>query len=184
MMQLLRYNMRLTNAVKNTLMMAHLSSLNGQSAHTDVRASHMSDILQYGFAAVSLLLLAPLFLIISLLIKLTSRGPVLDRGLCVSKDGHIFTIYKFSTLYAGADEKIGACLLSDREASYTHVGKLLKCTKLDRLPQLVNVLKGEMHLVGPRPVRPIFLEKLSGGNTSAAWEWTRACRRGSDSPGG
>jgi lipopolysaccharide/colanic/teichoic acid biosynthesis glycosyltransferase len=168
MTQLLRYNMHMTNAVKNTLMMEHLSIVNGRSAYTEVRASHMFDVLQYGFAAVSLLLLAPLFLIISLLIKLTSRGPVFYRGLCVGKDGHIFTIYKFSTLGAGADEKIGACLLSEREASDTHVGKLLKCTKLDRLPQLVNVLKGEMTLVGPRPVRPIFLEKLSGGNNSAA----------------
>ena len=151
----------MTKAFNNTLMIAQLSSLNGQSAHTDVRASQGSNILQYGFAAVSLVLLAPLFLIISLLIKLTSQGPVLYRGLRVGKDGHIFTLYKFCTLHAGADEKTGACLLSDRDASYTRVGKLLKCTKLDRLPQLVNVVKGEMNLVGPQAVRPIFLEKLS-----------------------
>jgi lipopolysaccharide/colanic/teichoic acid biosynthesis glycosyltransferase len=161
MMQLLRYNIHMTKAFNNTLMIAQLSSLSGQSAHTDVRASHVSDILQYGFAAMSLLLLAPLFLIISLLIKLTSRGPVLYRGLRVGKDGHIFTIYKFCTLHAGADEKVGAYLLSDRDASYTRVGKVLKRTKLDRLPQLVNVLKGEMNLVGPQPIRPVFLEKLS-----------------------
>jgi lipopolysaccharide/colanic/teichoic acid biosynthesis glycosyltransferase len=151
----------MTKAFNNTLMIAQFSSLSGQSAHTDVRASHGSDILQYGFAAVSLLLLAPLFLIISLLIKLTSRGPVLYRGLRIGKNGQIFTIYKFCTLYADANGQIGASRLSDRNASYTCVGKLLKCTKLDRLPQLVNVLKGEMNLVGPQPVRPIFLEKLS-----------------------
>lgn len=148
--------MHMTNAVKNTLMIAQLSSLSGQSAHTHMRASHVSDLMQSGFAAVSLLL-APLFLIISLLIKLTSRGPVLYRGLRVGRDGHIFTIYKFCTLHAGADEQITAC---HRDAPYTGIGKLLKCTKLDQLPQLVNVLKGEMNLVGPRPVRPIFLEKL------------------------
>ena len=68
----------------------------------------------------------------------------------------------FATLHAGAEEKIGAGLLTDRDAYYTCIGKLLKCTKLDQLPQLVNVLKGEMNLVGPRPVRPIFLEKLCG----------------------
>jgi lipopolysaccharide/colanic/teichoic acid biosynthesis glycosyltransferase len=152
----------MTKAFDNTLMIAQLPSPSGESAHGDVRASHVSDILQYGFAAVSLLLLAPLFLIISLLIRLTSRGPVLDRGLRIGKDGHIVTIYKFSTLHAGAHGEVGVSRLSDRNASHTCVGKLLKCTKLDRLPQLVNVLKGEMNLVGPQPVRPIFLEKLSG----------------------
>ena len=150
----------MTKAFDNTLTIAQLPSPSGQSAHAGVRASHVSDILQYSFAAVSLLLLAPLFLIISLLIRLTSRGPVLDRGLRIGKDGHIVTIYKFSTLHAGAHGEVGVSRLSDRNASHTCVGKLLKCTKLDRLPQLVNVLKGEMNLVGPRPVRPIFLERL------------------------
>jgi lipopolysaccharide/colanic/teichoic acid biosynthesis glycosyltransferase len=154
--------MHMTNAVKNTLLMAQFSSLGGQSAHPYVRASHVSDIMQYGFAAVSLVLLAPLFLIIGLLIKLTSQGPILYRGLRVGKDGRIFTIYEFRTLHAGAEEKIGARLLTDRDAYYTCIGKFLKRTKLDQLPQLVNVLKGEMNIVGPQPVRPIFLEKLCG----------------------
>jgi lipopolysaccharide/colanic/teichoic acid biosynthesis glycosyltransferase len=161
MTQLLRYNMHMTNAAKNTRLMAQFSSL-GRPAHTSVRASHVSDIMQYGFTAVSLVLLAPLFLIIGLLIKLTSQGPILYRGLRVGKDGRIFTIYEFCTLDAGAEEKIGARLLTDRDAYYTCIGKFLKRTKLDQLPQLVNVLKGEMNLVGPRPVRPIFLEKLCG----------------------
>jgi lipopolysaccharide/colanic/teichoic acid biosynthesis glycosyltransferase len=120
------------------------------------------DIMQCGFAAVSLLLLAPLFLIIGLLIKLTSQRPILYRGLRVGEDGRIFTIYEFSTLRADADEKSDAGLLTDRDASYTCIGNLLKCTRLDQLPQLVNVLKGEMNIVGPRPVRPLFLENLCG----------------------
>jgi lipopolysaccharide/colanic/teichoic acid biosynthesis glycosyltransferase len=162
MMQLLRYNMQMSNAIENTLLMAQLSSLSGESAHTHVRASHVSDIMQYGFAAVSLLLLAPLFLIIGLLIRLTSQGPVLYRGLRVGKNGRTFTIYEFSILCTDAEAKIGAGLLINRDASYTCIGKWLQCTKLDRLPQLVNVLKGEMNLLGPQPVRPIFLEKLCG----------------------
>ena len=152
--------MHMTNAVKNTLLMAQLSSLGRHSASTFVRASHVSDIMQYGCAAVSLLLLAPLFLIISLMIKLTSRGPILYRGLRVGKDGRIFTMYEFCTLGADAEEKIGAQLLTDHDANYTWIGRLLKRTKLDQLPQLVNVLKGEMNFVGPRPVRPLFLEQL------------------------
>ncbi len=59
-------------------------------------------------------------------------------------------------------EKIGASLLTDRDANYTRIGRLLKRTKLDQLPQLVNVLKGEMNFVGPRPVRPLFLQQLDG----------------------
>jgi lipopolysaccharide/colanic/teichoic acid biosynthesis glycosyltransferase len=154
--------MYMTNAVKNTLLMAQLSSLGRQVAHTYVRTNHISDIIQYGFAVVSLMLLAPLFLIIGLLIKLTSQGPILYRGLRVGKDGRIFTIYEFCTLDAAAEEKIGARLLTDRDTYYACIGKFLKRTKLDQLPQLVNVLKGEINIVGPRPVRPIFLEKLCG----------------------
>ena len=154
--------MHMTNAVNNTLLMAQLSSLGGYSAPTSVRASHVSDIMQYGCAAVSLLLLAPLFLIIGLMIKLTSRGPILYRGLRVGKDGRIFTMYEFCTLRANAEEKIGAQLLTDHDANYTWIGRLLKRTKLDQLPQLVNVLKGEMNFVGPRPVRPLFLQQLGG----------------------
>jgi lipopolysaccharide/colanic/teichoic acid biosynthesis glycosyltransferase len=116
--------------------------------------------MQYSFAAFCLVLMAPLFLVIGLLIKLTSPGPLLYRGLRVGKEGRIFTIYKFRTLQVDAEERIGACLLTDRDAYYTRLGKFLKRTKLDELPQLLNVLKGEMNLVGPRPIRPIFLETL------------------------
>src|SRR5262245_34504174 len=103
MTQLLRYNMHTTNAVKNTFLTAQLSSLGGQSSHTYVNASHVSDLTQSGVAALSLLLLAPLFLIVGLLIKLTSRGPIFYRGLRVGKDGGVFTIYEFSTLCADAE---------------------------------------------------------------------------------
>jgi lipopolysaccharide/colanic/teichoic acid biosynthesis glycosyltransferase len=154
--------MRVTNDVKNASLAARLSSLGGHSAHTLVQADRVSDIMQYGFAAIGLVLMAPLFLVISLLIKFTSQGPVLYRGLRVGKDGRIFTIYKFRTLQVGAEEKIGARLLTDRDTFFTPVGKFLKCTKFDELPQLVNVLQGEMNLVGPRPIRPIFVEKLCG----------------------
>ena len=123
--------MYMTNAVNNTLLMARLSSLGGQSASTYVRASHVPDIMQRGFAAVSLLLLAPLFLIISLLIKLTSQGPILCRGLRIGKCGRVFTIYEFCTLRAGAEEKSGARLLTGRDAYYTRIGKFLTRTKLD-----------------------------------------------------
>jgi lipopolysaccharide/colanic/teichoic acid biosynthesis glycosyltransferase len=120
----------------------------------------VSDILQYGFAAIGLILMAPLFVAIALLIRLTSSGPIFYRGLRVGKDGRLFIIYKFRTLQVGAEEKIGARLLNERDTYYTCLGKFLKRTKIDELPQFVNVLKGEMNVVGPRPIRPIFLAKL------------------------
>jgi lipopolysaccharide/colanic/teichoic acid biosynthesis glycosyltransferase len=152
--------MHVMNEVKNTLLAARLSDLGGYSAHAFARANRISDIMQYAFAAIGLILMVPLFMVLGLLIKLTSQGPVLYRGLRIGKDGRIFTIYKFRTLRVGSEEKIGARLLTDHDAYYTCIGKFLKRSKFDELPQLLNVLKGEMNLVGPRPVRPIFLEKL------------------------
>jgi lipopolysaccharide/colanic/teichoic acid biosynthesis glycosyltransferase len=152
--------MDVLNEVRNTLRAARLSSLGGGSAPALGRPNRASHLVQYGFAAVGLVLMVPLFVVIGVLIKITSHGPILYRGLRVGKDGRIFTIYKFRTLQIGAEEKIGARLLTERDAYYTCIGKFLKRTKFDELPQLINVLKGEMNLVGPRPIRPIFLEKL------------------------
>jgi lipopolysaccharide/colanic/teichoic acid biosynthesis glycosyltransferase len=151
--------MYMTKAVKNTLLTAQLSSPGGSSTSTSVPASYARDIMQYGCAAVSLLLLAPLFMIIGLMIKLSTRGPIIERGLRVGKDGRIFTIYTFATRYPDAEASTRVRLLTDGDAPGTRVGTLLRQAKLDRLPQLVNVLKGDMNFVGPRPIHPLFLEK-------------------------
>jgi lipopolysaccharide/colanic/teichoic acid biosynthesis glycosyltransferase len=129
--------------VKNTLRAAWLSSLDGNSATALVRLNRVSDIMQYGLAALGLVLMVPLFVVVGLLVKVTSQGPMLYRGLWVGKDGRVFTTYKFRTLQIGAEEKIGARLLTDHDAYYTCIGKFLKRTNLDELPQLINVLKGE-----------------------------------------
>jgi lipopolysaccharide/colanic/teichoic acid biosynthesis glycosyltransferase len=83
---LLRHNMPVTTDVKNTPLAARLSSLSGPSSYACVRVSCVSDIMQYGFAAMSLVLLAPLFLIIGQLIRFTSQGPIFYRGLRLGKD--------------------------------------------------------------------------------------------------
>jgi len=108
-------------------------------------------------------MVSPLLVLIALLIKATDRGPVFYRGERVGLGGRIFRIYKFRTLAEGAEAKIGARLLrpEDRRLYYTPIGRLLKRSKLDELPQLLNVLRSEMRLVGPRPLRPIFLEQLT-----------------------
>ncbi len=115
-----------------------------------------------------LILLFPLFVVIALLIKLTSRGPVFfvqdRRGLY----GRIFKMYKFRTMYDGADnlrkklknlnEMSGPVFKISNDPRVTRIGKILRRTSLDELPQLINVLKGEMSLVGPRP---LLIEEVS-----------------------
>lgn len=97
-------------------------------------------------ATILLVVFSPLFLLIALLIKIDSRGPVFFRQDRVGKDGKIFKIFKFRSMVSGNDMRD----LSSRD-KYTHVGKVIRRLSLDELPQLFNVIKGEMSLVGPRP---------------------------------
>ena len=99
-------------------------------------------------------------LLVALGVKLGSRGPVFYRGQRVGKDERVFDIFKFRTLQVDAEKQIGARLLTEGDSVYTPIGKFLKKWKLDELPQLFNVIKGDMSLVGPRPVRPIFLDQF------------------------
>jgi lipopolysaccharide/colanic/teichoic acid biosynthesis glycosyltransferase len=119
-------------------------------------------LIQAGVSAVGLVLLSPLLLLIALAIKLTDGGPVFYSGARVGGGKRTFKIYKFRTLAEGAEKRIGGRLLSeeDRDLYCTRVGRFLRRMKLDELPQLLNVIRGEMRLVGPRPLRPIFLEQF------------------------
>jgi lipopolysaccharide/colanic/teichoic acid biosynthesis glycosyltransferase len=126
--------------------------------HLSVDQDRISRVVQVVLSAVGLVVLSPLLLLIALAIRVTSRGPIFYRGQRVGKNERIFTIYKFRTLTVDAEKKIGQRLLTEHDPVYTPIGKLLKKTKLDEIPQLLNVLRGDMSLVGPRPVRPIFLE--------------------------
>src|SRR5499426_1834239 len=107
-----------------------------------------------------LLLLLPVSLAIAVATKLTSRGPVLYKGTRIGRNMEPFHIFKFRTLLVDAEQKIGARLLTPGDPLYTPVGRFLKRTKLDEIPQLWNVVRGDMNLVGPRPVRPVFLEEF------------------------
>jgi len=119
-----------------------------------------SRVFQILLCLVGLALLSPVMALVAISVKLTSRGPVFYRGPRVGKDERIFHIYKFRTLEVDAEKKIGARLLTEGDSMYTPLGKFLKKWKLDELPQLFNVIKGDMSLVGPRPVRPIFLDRF------------------------
>ena len=120
----------------------------------------LTDIIQATLAGIALVLLSPLFACIFLVVKFTSPGPLLYRGARIGKDGKIFYINKFRTLQVDAEKRIGARLLNEKDKDlYTPIGRFLKKSKLDELPQLWNVLKGDMCFVGPRPIRPIFLRQ-------------------------
>jgi len=105
------------------------------------------DIMASGLG---LLVLSPLLIVVAILIKLTSRGPVLFRHERVGRSFRPFLMYKFRTMVPDAP-RLGGPLTSGDDPRITRVGRLLRKTKLDELPQLFNVLRGDMSLVGPRP---------------------------------
>lgn len=102
------------------------------------------------FSSLGLIILSPLFLILVVWIKIDSKGPVFYRQLRVGKDGKDFYLYKFRTMLVDAD-KNGLITVGDRDPRVTRAGYFFRKYKLDELPQLINVLLGNMSLVGPRP---------------------------------
>lgn len=108
-------------------------------------------------ALLGLLISSPLFLVTAILIKYDSRGPVFFRGARVGRDGILFFILKFRTMTADAAQQ-GAGITTRNDPRITRVGRALRKSKLDELPQLWNVLRGEMSLVGPRPEDPRYVE--------------------------
>lgn len=108
-------------------------------------------------SVLALVVLSPLLLLVGLLVRLTSRGPVLYRAQRVGRDGVPFVLLKFRTMVSDADRH-GPAITTAGDSRVTPVGRLLRRAKLDELPQLVNVLRGEMSLVGPRPEAPRYVE--------------------------
>ena len=106
-----------------------------------------------------LVLSLPLTILAVVLIKLTSKGPVIYRQQRVGKDGKIFTLYKLRTMIKDAEKQLGPVLASEHDPRVIKVGRFLRSTRLDELPQLVNVILGQMSLVGPRPERPYFVKR-------------------------
>lgn len=108
-----------------------------------------------------LLVVLPLFPWIALAIKMSSRGPVFYRQKRVGRNGKIFECYKFRTMHMNAEATSGPTWADDDDPRVTRVGRFLRRSRLDEVPQLWNVLRGDMSFVGPRPERPAFVEWLS-----------------------
>lgn len=137
-------------------------------ARESPRRDRVDGVLRTLDVALSLLFLVlaglPMALI-SLAILATSGRPVLYRGTRVGRGGQFYTMLKFRTLRPGAEQRLGAHLGEElvfkTRDERTTVGRWLRATQLDELPQLFNVIRGDMSLVGPRPIRPIFFEQLA-----------------------
>jgi lipopolysaccharide/colanic/teichoic acid biosynthesis glycosyltransferase len=129
--------------------------------------------LDIGLAALFLLLSLPIVVAILITQLATSGRPVFYRGERIGRGGHVFTMTKFRTLRPGAEQRLGhvlgPALVERTEAEVTRLGRWLRGTQLDEIPQLWNVLKGDMSFVGPRPIRPRFFEELAA-DLPAYWQ--------------
>ena len=117
--------------------------------------------MDYALSAIGLLLLAPVFLVVAVLIKLTSRGPIFYHQERVGNDGRRFVVHKFRTMVCDAEKDTGPVMSCADDPRVTPLGRFLRKYSADEFPQLVNILKGEMSLVGPRPERPEFVKEFT-----------------------
>jgi exopolysaccharide biosynthesis polyprenyl glycosylphosphotransferase len=106
------------------------------------------------------ILLSPLLVLLYILIPLTSRGPALFKQERLGKDGKPYQILKFRSMIKDAEVKTGPVLAADKDPRITPIGRIIRATRMDELPQLVNVIKGEMSFVGPRPERSFFIQQF------------------------
>lgn len=121
----------------------------------------MKRIIDITIAIVLLVLLGPILLILWLLIILISKGPAIYKQERIGRQGEIFTIYKFRTMKEGAEKETAGKYITGNEEVLTSIGKFLRRWALDELPQLFNVLKGDMSIVGPRPALPYQVERYN-----------------------
>jgi len=121
-------------------------------------AKRLIDVL----AAITLLaLLSPVFLVVAAAVKLSSPGPILFRQQRLTEGGRTFQLIKFRSMVTNAEQASGAQFARRQDPRVTGVGNFIRKTRLDELPQLINVLKGDMSLIGPRPERPELAQQLT-----------------------
>jgi len=150
-----------------------------QMGRVSAPAERLQRITDIVIATIALVLLSPLMIVVAILVRFDSRGPILYRQLRIGLDrrddrpdaetlsrrtadlgGCPFTIYKFRTMRYDAERETGPVWASPDDARVTRVGKVLRRFRIDEIPQLWNVLHGDMSIVGPRPERPAFVQQL------------------------
>lgn len=108
-----------------------------------------------------LIILSPLLIITAILIKVDSRGPIIFKQPRIGKEGSIFKVWKFRTMIDNAEKMGGGLTTAERDPRITRLGNFLRKISIDEIPQLLNILKGDMSFIGPRPAPVIHLEKYS-----------------------
>ena len=135
----------------------YLSRNDGGLAWDQAVVKRIEDLV---VAGLMLLVTSPFFLIIAFLIWNTDKGPVFYTQERLTLAGKVFRIYKFRTMIVDAEKKSGPVKAGEKDPRILPVGRFLRATRMDELPQLLNIIKGDMSLVGPRPERPFFVEKF------------------------
>ncbi len=125
------------------------------------RYRQIKPVVDYCSALIGLIVALPVFAVIGIIIKIGSPGSIFYTQVRVGKNGSNFNIIKFRTMYADAESKTGPVWVSSEDARITGVGRFLRKTHMDELPQLINVLMGDMSIIGPRPERPHFVDILN-----------------------
>jgi lipopolysaccharide/colanic/teichoic acid biosynthesis glycosyltransferase len=164
------------NADRHLRLVAHADT--GQPASRRPARERLERISNVTIAVIALVVTLPLWLVIALLIKLTSRGPVFYHQIRIGLDsrstdpksadprrtkdlgGRPFRIYKFRTMTVDAERKSGAVWAARNDPRVTTVGRILRQLRLDELPQFINVIRGDMNIVGPRPEQPTLFAEL------------------------
>jgi len=123
-------------------------------------SSGMKRLFDFLFSLILLIVLSPFFILVGLLIKISSKGPIIYSQERLGYMGKPYWIYKFRSMIVNAEEESGPVWASDDDPRVTSIGKVLRKYRIDELPQLINVFLGQMSLIGPRPERPYFIEKL------------------------
>ncbi len=113
-------------------------------------------------AIIAIMMLSPLCLLVAVLIKLTSKGPIFYSQTRCGRDGQPFEIYKFRTMKIDAEKASGPVWAQAHDDRITPIGRILRKSRIDEIPQFINVLKGDMSVIGPRPERPVFIKQLEG----------------------
>jgi len=111
-------------------------------------------------AYLGFVILSPLLIVAAVLVKLTSKGPIIYSQERVGRSGKIFKIYKFRTMKEAAEKDTGPVWAAANDNRLTPIGGFLRQTHIDEIPQLINIIKGEMSLIGPRPERPVFVDQF------------------------
>ena len=123
-------------------------------------SSGMNRELDFLLSTITLIVFSPLFILIGIIIKINSKGPIIYSQKRLGYHGRSYNIYKFRSMVADAEDESGPVWTLDDDPRITSIGKILRKYRIDELPQFINVFLGQMSIIGPRPERPYFIEKL------------------------